>query len=1157
MATVTMMVLLSLIAVGLLQLSTATLRSSQAGQERLIAESNARLALAMALGELQRTAGSDQRITAPAQINEPNAPRGLTGVWQAWRPDGATDGYSKSDKDSRFLGWLVSGQNSSSNPSPDLPQSSQEQAILIGEGTLGNNRSSVDPLSILTATRVPVRNSNASGKGKGGSIAWAVMDEGIKARLDLPSREGERRNDLATQVMAANHASRDAAWKTEGLEDAQDAFEEPGSPMATFGQGDFRVGKDTLNEFRHDYSISSRGLMTSAASGGFKTDLSLLFDTPIGSRGSDTLPAPFSNVGLYPARTGLEDHPANPRWSQLHKYASLYKDLRQVDGQLGLEVTVDADQALGDARRNNPEIDLTTQPTHPLLTPAVARIELVFSLITRNAHGGWPTRINNPRRPYLLHMMYSPIVTLYNPYNVPISFDEIEVEFEDLPIGFRFFRNGEAMTTRIATLNQLYVSQQTGNQKKSFGFTLKEEIDSRSRAKAVIEPGATRIYGVNVSPNWTWAQDRVGDGNTIFDWRDDKTGAFTCGRGWSQGMGFDIDWLAPESLKTGSNDNPAGVIACGPGDLIDVEFGPAAPLTGQGSFFVNLSIPDRRRPVTFSRFEVEYGSVDSLKQSLELKTVDGVTFPQRLERPVQARQIFETDTRPIAEYVNSKPFAVFSLRGKTTFDSSEWVRSWTDSSPTARAASLNLSNQRSQAPYPVEVALRPVDPNNGEGSFDIDAADRGFYHGGHSSQFGTKIAAAYEIPYAPLQSLAQLRHVNLNNIGQPAANPYTVGESRLHPMLAGDNFTSSSSLSSRSLLDHTWLSNDALWDDYFFSTITAYEGPAFQSSSRSRTKVIEDFLMQEEALFNDRFTVRNLSEEERQEASNLLNDSEGWRYSAQYLLQEGTFNVNSTSVEAWKAVLGGLESNTLNILRLEGDSSDQSGTFRESETQVAGAAFPRVRRPLENSSDQNGGDVDRRMRWRGFRELDANGQEAALTQLAENIVEVVQERGPFLSLAEFVNRQIGSSRDEATRKGAIQSAIDRSDINADFAEQDGIAINSATAASYGYTSSAAVEGYTTAGYPGELSQGDILSVIGSRISARSDTFTIRAYGDATDQSGRILSRAWCEATVQRVPDFVDHKQPAATATAELNDLNSKFGRRFNLTSFRWLSEEEV
>jgi hypothetical protein len=51
--------------------------------------------------------------------------------------------------------------------------------------------------------------------------------------------------------------------------------------------------------------------------------------------------------------------------------------------------------------------------------------------------------------------------------------------------------------------------------------------------------------------------------------------------------------------------------------------------------------------------------------------------------------------------------------------------------------------------------------------------------------------------------------------------------------------------------------------------------------------------------------------------------------------------------------------------------------------------------------------------------------------------------------------------------------------------------------------------------------------------------------------------AWCEAVVQRMPEFVDGSDPPETAMANLNPVNLKFGRRFTIASFRYLAGAEM
>jgi hypothetical protein len=194
--------------------------------------------------------------------------------------------------------------------------------------------------------------------------------------------------------------------------------------------------------------------------------------------------------------------------------------------------------------------------------------------------------------------------------------------------------------------------------------------------------------------------------------------------------------------------------------------------------------------------------------------------------------------------------------------------------------------------------------------------------------------------------------------------------------------------------------------------------------------------------------------------------------------------------------------------------------------------------------------------WLGPREY----SDAELQTLADHIVKQVKARGPFLSLAEFVNRRLGAETDAKAQRGALQQAIDDSGLNQKTAADAnaGFEIQPDQVKDYKYQNPTAGTGSSYQGAPGYLSQADLLNVLGNAATPRSDTFTIRGYGEARDPQGKILAKATCEAVVQRYPEWLDPADKVETAPDALTSkANKTFGRRFLVTSLRWLNPNEI
>lgn len=235
--------------------------------------------------------------------------------------------------------------------------------------------------------------------------------------------------------------------------------------------------------------------------------------------------------------------------------------------------------------------------------------------------------------------------------------------------------------------------------------------------------------------------------------------------------------------------------------------------------------------------------------------------------------------------------------------------------------------------------------------------------------------------------------------------------------------------------------------------------------------------------------------------------------SARYLLQTGAFNINSTSIEAWSAALG-----------------SKFSAWKYSADATTGIALDNVLFRLPHGAQQltnppvvtGGGGTsaltDANAQKTGGRQLTS----AEITSLATQIVNQIRAHArPYVSLQDFIN------------SGVIANAISAANLNGTLS----------TAKRYA---------------PGALTQADVIGALAPFITARSDTFLIRAYGDAQNPvTGTVESRAWCEALVQRLPDLANNPSAPIADVITPNTATYPFGRNFKIISFRWLTASDI
>ncbi|MGE9269097.1 MAG: hypothetical protein ACQKBY_13470, partial [Verrucomicrobiales bacterium] len=436
----------------------------------------------------------------------------------------------------------------------------------------------------------------------------------------------------------------------------------------------------------------------------------------------------------------------------------------------------------------------------------------------------------------------------------------------------------------------------------------------------------------------------------------------------------------------------------------------------------------------------------------------------------------------------------------------------------------------------------------------------GYIVTGFTKSDGLTRCVIAELPLRPLASLAELQHWDLRY--ENPVPPYAfnlIGNSDASPLLPPDAVVNVKDESFGQNLQHddSFCANHLLFDDWFFSSI-APRPDDFGSIDLSLQENYEAFVSGDTSLTNEAYrpiaadrAAAVLNGESASLYADYVDPKDSWQTIASRLEVEGMFNVNSTSVKAWRALLGHARGQRVPHLTPGGMDLSGEVDYAVSRSSVAGD----VAAGENGMSGEFHGDAE----YSGYRIFEA----AMLDRLAEEVVAQVRLRGPFLSLSEFVNRQLSSG--ELALAGALQTALNKLAEDASvnpYAEM--IAINSRPSSSQppssneaGYQFPEAAEGYNIYGLPGWTRQADILRPLAPVLSARDDTFVIRAYGDVKDAEGNILAKAVCEAVVRRQREFVDPADAADLTTQATSPVNRAFGRRFSLVSFRWLSDSEI
>ena len=463
---------------------------------------------------------------------------------------------------------------------------------------------------------------------------------------------------------------------------------------------------------------------------------------------------------------------------------------------------------------------------------------------------------------------------------------------------------------------------------------------------------------------------------------------------------------------------------------------------------------------------------------------------------------------------------------------------------------LGITSDGEQVSF-VSVLELPVHPPFSLAGFAGMRLQPGWYETGGSADYKTQAALRR------MQYQAGVPGVGIGNSFAdpclPATDVYAFHESNIPSQLGGNDKVFGD------FYDHALLINDAMWDRWFCSSVSDMPNNRGKIEAKD---VLSRFLSGEEALPVARYVKSNTPYKDSDVVKRLMNE-DGWKYIAQYLMIDGGFNVNSTSVEAWASVLQGLAKRKLvtnaggKLALVEPGKTDSQVLFSRFMVSTADKSIDSLGgySMMQGSSSLRGSN-GMLAAWGEVRSLEAD----KIRELAAEIVKQVKKRGPFLNMSDFINRRLDTNKENAL-KGALQAAIDATDINSMFMDE----MTSPAAGGELYKFKEAEEGSIYTAAPGYLIQSDVLASLGNILTVRDDTFTVRAYGCVRNARKAILAQAWCEAIVQRTMDYVDPTNDPSAAEYDpdgrkakgLSAANKVFGRRFRVVSFKWLDAWDI
>ena len=514
-SSIIIMSLLMMVSLAMLSLSSVSSRSSNVDKAQMQAQANARMALMIAIGELQSEMGPDMRISAESAIFDTDKTTAqIDGVqqshwlssynaWGNWLNDeyeieGASSPISISQtyvnkRSPMFRRWLLSlpeDQIRNIDAAVDGAGLNEDNSvILVGEGSLGE----ISQDQQHSVTRAYLKEIEE------GNYAWWIGPENHKAKTNIYKTS----DPISVSDIETSQGNTDEIGisSIEGFDEISDDDQLAKKLISHQSLRSASVSKEHVGKHFFHLTAHSKGLLTSVRTGALKKDLSLLLEQNDMPYKYQFKPNDLREPSIRPMSADLKSkNPKKPNrhftsWTRLRHYYRMYRQTSDATNQgTAGSGNLQWDNYTPWTKVVSPMMGRTWQGSNTYYRmPIMAKLTFIYSLQSIPVPNSTPKKYN-------CYLVYTPIYTFWNPYNVELRIPNnllgtLSLPYKILPLGYYSYLHG----SQRGGLQPISVAKLADHGSRFL---------SDKSSEIVFKPGELKMFSYRSSGNGTGKQTR-------------------------------------------------------------------------------------------------------------------------------------------------------------------------------------------------------------------------------------------------------------------------------------------------------------------------------------------------------------------------------------------------------------------------------------------------------------------------------------------------------------------------------------------------------------------------------------------------------------------------------------------------------------------------